>query len=267
MKTRRSLTLAIAMCTLAASVSPPAHALPDNRPTLELFPSPVLDNLRRTASSAQSLETGLEGVLRDLDLKYQVYVANRCGSGADTAGCQDIEKGLRQSYQQMLDRMIEALPGIEQQVEATRRNLTGTLRSQIGLRLSPRDLQRVVSNRPATAGDRGSGGRIGRLSQQFQRYYDLVSRGRGQESAATMAASIYLDSTDALEWIRLARQDMEAARTELEISLAWGGFNAEMAESVQNVKGLLFGETPALPDAPARDARASDANVLALELN
>jgi hypothetical protein len=259
----------VRLLAAAAIAAPTGGAAIENRPTLELFPMPALETLRETARSAQSLETGLEGLLRDMDLQFQVFEASHCRGAVDDASCQEIEKGLRKTYQQVLDRMIDALPEMERLVGSTRRNLSGTLRSQIGMNLSPRDLQRVVGEKPGSesAARQRTGARVGRLSQQFQRYYEMVSRARGTETTMTMAADIYLDSREALEWIRLARQDMLSARTELDISSTWGNLSPQMMEIVHQVKGLLFGEAPALPDAPDPGTATADANIRALEIN
>jgi hypothetical protein len=264
----RNRILATLLAMAAATASSPGVAI-ENRPTLELFPMPALETLRKTASSAKALEASLEGLLHDMDVQFQVYEASRCRGAVDDASCQDIERALRHTYGQVLDRMIEALPEMERLIESTRRNLSGTLRTQIGLNLSPRDLQRAIAAKPgseSTARQR-TGARVGRLSQQFQRYYEMVSRARGTETTMTMAADIYLDSREALEWISLARQDMVSARTELEISVAWGNLSPQMMQTVHQVKGLLFGEAPALPDAPDPKASTADANIRALELN
>jgi hypothetical protein len=160
----------VRLLAAAAIAAPTGGAAIENRPTLELFPMPALETLRETARSAQSLETGLEGLLRDMDLQFQVFEASHCRGAVDDASCQEIEKGLRKTYQQVLDRMIDALPEMERLVGSTRRNLSGTLRSQIGMNLSPRDLQRVVGEKPGSesAARQRTGARVGRLSQHFQ---------------------------------------------------------------------------------------------------
>jgi hypothetical protein len=259
----------LALTATTTATVPAYGTTAGNRPTLELFPTPALENLRETARSAQTLEAGLDGLLHDMDVQFQVFDASHCRGAVNDASCQDIEKGLRKTYQQVLDKMIEALPEMERLVDSTRRNLSGTLRSQIGMNLSPRDLQRVVGEKPGSesAARQRTGARVGRLSQQFQRYYEMVSRARGTETTMTMAADIYLDSREALDWIRLAKQDMVSARTELEITSNWGNLSPQMMETVHQVKGLLFGEAPALPDAPDPKTATADANVRALEIN
>ena len=263
------VTRLFAIAVLSAHASDADSAATQNRPTLELFPMQVLENLQQTARSAQSLEQSLEGVFQDLDLQYQVYEASRCQGALDDPGCQSIERGLRQSYQQLLDQMLKELPEMERLVESTRRNLANSLRSQVGTNLSAMDLQRQLNQRPGTESTirQENGPRVGRLSQQFQRYYEVVSRSRGSESMATMAADIYLDSREALEWIRLARQDMVSARTELEISLTWDGMSPQVMQTVGQVKALLFGEPVVLPNSPNDGTAMADANIRALELN
>lgn len=258
-----------AVAVLSAHASNADSAATQNRPTLELFPMQVLENLQQTARSAQSLEQNLEGVFEDLELQYKVYGASGCQGAAVDHACQAIERGLRQSYRQLLDQMLKELPEMERLVESTRRNLANSLRSQIGTNLSAMDLQRQLNQRPGGESTirEQNGPRVGRLSQQFQRYYEVVSRSRGAESMATMAADIYLDSREALEWIRLARQDMVSARTELEISLSWDGMSPQVRQTVGQVKALLFGQPVGLPDSPDDRPAMADANIRALELN
>lgn len=265
----RNMSTAIPMLVALGIGSSAAAAAAENRPTLELFPMPVLENLRQTARSAQALEQSLESQLNDLELQYEVYELSRCKGAVDDAACQAIEKEIRRTYSGVLDGMLQELPAIERFVESTRRNLASTLRSQVGNSLSPRDLQRQLNARPGSdsAARQHGGPRVGRMSKQFQRYYEMVSRARGAESTATMAADIYLDSREALQWLALARQDMASARTELEIALTWEGMNPQVMQTIGQVKTLIFGEPASLPDAPLERPQLADANVRALELN
>ena len=49
-----------------------------NTPTIRLFPTTVVEDLRQTGNVARDMETGLQEVIGRLDQQQQLYVESKC---------------------------------------------------------------------------------------------------------------------------------------------------------------------------------------------
>lgn len=264
--TAKPLALALAVTALSLG-SVVASAKP--APTINLFPTTVLENIKATSDSAHAMESNLEGVIQQMDQQYAAYKASKCeGSEADP-GCSAIQRSISQSYIAMLDQLESELPAMEQAVQATKNSLEKSLRSQVGKKMSPRGLQRLLAGKTKDVRSlRNRTGRkgVGRMSQVFKGYHQLVSRNRGNNAIPAMAADIYLDSLEVLQFIGMTRQEIAAAKTEASIMDAYSGITPQMLSTVGNVKALLFGEVDGegVPGQLIEDSIEIDANVDAL---
>ena len=121
---------------LAASTYAQAEA-----PTIRLFPTTVVEDLRQTSSVAKEMETGLQEVIGLLDQQQQLYVESKCEGAEEDQGCQRLAKQLGATYLEMLGIMEERLPDMEHTVNNTRLSLEKRLRSELGKKMTPWMLQ------------------------------------------------------------------------------------------------------------------------------
>jgi hypothetical protein len=217
-------------------------------PTLQLFPTTVLEDIKETGNVAGEMETGLQDVIGRLDRQQQLYIDSKCDGADEDPGCARIAKQLGASYMEMLNIMGDKLPDMEHSVNSTRTSLEKRLRAELGLKMTPWTLQEtLLGNQPDGAQPvqpklRGRSGL--RLSQRFQQYYKLVAQsGRGSEhSLAVVAADIYLDMEEASVLIAQTREEISRATLLEELNQSFGVITPEMQQVVDGVKSILFGE-------------------------
>ncbi len=230
--------------SLAQAVPQPAR---DTRPKINLFPTSVVESLSETSRAARDMESGMYEVVSKLDKQKQAYESTHCENSED-AGCVQLRKAIRGSYKEMLDVMQQSIPEMRSTLDATASSMGTSLRSEIGRKMTPGDVQRVLAGRSATSqaappmntGD----ARQGKLSKMFSRYYELVKRGGRQADALPVLASqIYLDSMQSLYYLDLIEAEIGSQSTELVLELEWGELTDQISATVTDVKALLWGET------------------------
>ena len=91
-----------------------------NTPTIRLFPTTVVEDLRQTGNVARDMETGLQEVIGRLDQQQALYQESKCDGAEDDAGCQRLARQIGASYLDMLTIMEERLPDMEHTVNNTR---------------------------------------------------------------------------------------------------------------------------------------------------
>lgn len=225
-----------------------AQAVPqDSRPSINLFPTSVVENLSETSRAARSMETGMYEVVARLDKQKQAYEGTGC-DGSEDAGCVQLRKAIRGSYKDMLDVMQQSIPQMRSSLDATADSMGNSLRSEIGRKMTPGDVQRVLAGRSTSsspaAAIQSSSKRQGKLSKMFSRYYELVKRGGKQADALPVLASqIYLDSMQSLYFLDLIEAEIGSQSTELVLELEWGELTDQISSTVTDVKALLWGET------------------------
>lgn len=245
----KSLLLVISLMFTALVAADPGSG-----PVIRLFPTTVLDDIRETGQVAEEMENGLQDVIGRLDLQQQLYVESLCEGAQGDPGCDRIAKQLGATYLEMLDIMGDRLPEMEIAVNNTRNNLESRLRDELGNRTTPTSLQNTLlggstSSSSVPAEDRlALRGRSGvRLSDRFKQYHQLVAThhdGPGR-SLAVVAADIYLDMAEASQLIAATRQEISRAALMEQLNQSFGLITPEMAEVVNGVKGILFGEAMA----------------------
>jgi len=222
-------------------------ALAKQSPTIRLFPTTVVENIKQTGQAARAMEQDLQSVIDRLNQQEELYIASKCeGAGAEQ-GCSDIADQLGQTYLEMLTMMETRLPGMEDSVRATNTSLEKRIRQELGRKTTPRGLQKVLERAPqrSVASTRYQR-RSGKLSEKFKQYYKLVAmaprKGSGG-SLASVAAEIYLDTQEVQELIALTRDEISRAKLMIDLDQAYGIITPEMFEMVGRVKSILFGET------------------------
>jgi uncharacterized protein YaiE (UPF0345 family) len=229
-----------------------ATALPDtalgNSPTIRLFPTTVVEDLKQTSSVAREMETGLQEVIGRLDQQQQLYNESKCDGAESDPGCQRLAKQLGATYLEMLSIMDERLPDMEHTVNNTRLSLEKRLRSEIGNKMTSWTLQEtLLGGNPQVSKEPGPTmrGRSGmRLSERFRQYYQLVASSSSQtdQSLAVLASDIYLDMDETSELIARTREEIARATLIEQLNQSFGTITPEMMEVVGGVKSILFGD-------------------------
>jgi hypothetical protein len=223
-----------------------------NTPTIRLFPTTVVEDLKQTGNVARDMETGLQEVIGRLDQQQELYIESKCDGADGDAGCQRLARQIGSTYLEMLTIMEERLPDMEHTVNNTRNSLEKGLRNELGKKMTPWTLQEtLVGNNasPATAQSaptlRGRSGM--RLSERFKQYYTLVatSGAKGDQSLAVLASDIYLDMEETSLLIQRTRQEIARATLMEQLNQSFGIITPEMIEVVGGVKTILFGEADA----------------------
>lgn len=223
-----------------------------NSPTIRLFPTTVVEDLRQTSSVAQEMETGLQEVIGRLDQQQQLYLESKCDGAEDDPGCQRLAKQIGATYLDMLGIMEERLPDMEHTVNNTRLSLEKRLRSELGNKMTSWTLQETLlgGNPPkdSAAPTPSLRGRSGmRLSERFSQYYKLVasSSSHTDQSLAVLASDIYLDMEETSLLIARTREEIARATLIEQLNQSFGTITPEMMEVVGGVKSILFGDDTA----------------------
>jgi len=254
------MLLGLAVFVFAARGIPAAAKQP---PTIQLFPTTVVENIKHTGEAAKAMEQDLQSVIERLNQQEELYLASKCEGAAAEAGCSEIAGQLSQTYLEMLTLMESRLPGMEDSVRATNASLEKRIRTELGRKTTPRGLQKLLegASQQSTESPRYKR-RAGRLSEKFRQYYKLVAmapRSGAGGSLAAVAAEIYLDTQEVQELIALTRDEISRAKLMIDLDQAYGIITPEMFEMVGRVKTIIFGETgeaDSIPGPPPGSAKA-----------
>ena len=222
-------------------------------PTIKLFPTTVLEEIKHTGNVAAEMETGLQGVIARLDEQQTLYVESKCEGNEGDPGCEQIARQMGKSYLEMLNIMGDKLPEMETAVNSTSSSLEKRIRRELGQKKTSWALQELLvgaqsesganTDRPALRGRSGM-----RLSDRFNQYYKLVARSGGEvnSSLAVIASDIYLDMQETSSLIARTREEISRATLMEQLNQSFGTITPEMQEVVAGVKSILFGEEQAL---------------------
>ena len=221
-------------------------------PTIRLFPTTVIEDLKQTGNVARDMETGLQEIIGRLDQQQELYQESKCDGAEDDSGCQRLARQIGQTYLEMLTVMDERLPDMEHTVNNTRKSLEKGLRNELGKKMTPWTLQETLiggkADQPAPDAAPTLRGRSGmRLSERFKQYYQLVatSGAKGDQSLAVLASDIYLDMDETSLLIQRTRQEIARATLMEQLNQSFGIITPEMIEVVGGVKSILFGDEDA----------------------
>ena len=242
----RDLAPALAIACIIATV--PLLTGAARGPSLQLFPTTVLEDIKETGQVAEEMESGLQDIIARLDRQQQLHVQSKCEGATDDPGCAQISRQLGTTYMEMLETMSQRLPDMERAVNSTRDSLETRLRAELGLKMTPWTLQETLLGQQPEGSPsvepklRGRSGL--RLSQRFRQYYQLVAQsGRNTEhSLAVVASDIYLDMEEASVLIAQTREEIGRATLLEELNQSFGVITPEMQAVVDGVKSILFGE-------------------------
>ena len=232
-------------------------------PTIRLFPTTVVENIKQTGEAAKAMETDLQGVIDRLNQQEALYLASKCEGAAVEPGCSEIASQLGQTYLEMLNLMENHLPGMEASVRATNASLEQRIRKELGHKSTPRGLQKLLQGSSPKQSEAPRYKRTSlKLSEKFRQYYNLVAMrptGGSSGSLAAVAAEIYLDTREVQDLIALTRDEISRAKLMLDLDQAYGIITPEMFEMVAQVKTILFGESGepgGIPDPPPGSTQA-----------
>lgn len=261
-------------CVLGGLLLSSAVLAGPTAPTIKLFPTTVLEEIRHTGNVAAEMETGLQGVISQLDQQQKLYLDSKCEGNEGDPGCAAISRQLGKSYLGMLDIMAERLPEMETAVNATSSSLEKRIRKELGqkntawtlqeLLIGEQDGSAAASSQPSLRGRSGM-----RLSDRFSQYYKLVARSGGKTNAslAVIASDIYLDMQETATLIARTREEIARATLMEQLNQSFGTITPEMQEVVAGVKAILFGEDlEALPMAVPPSAPSELAYESALQM-
>lgn len=214
-------------------------------PTIRLFPTTVVENIKETSETAKVMEESLQSIINDLEQQMILYRQSKCDGAEADPGCDAIVKQLGEKYMEMLNRMEEQLPKMEVSVQATSDSLEKRIRRELGRKMTPRGLQKVISGAGTPVRQTQSRTRAGKLSEKFKKYYELVALGprpAAGGSLTTVASEIYLDTREVKELIALTRDEIGRSKLMVQLNQIYGLITPEMFEMVAGVKGVIFGE-------------------------
>ena len=244
MRLMRDLILVL---TLLTATRGQIMAAANTSPTIRLFPTTVVENIKHTGEAAKAMEADLQGVIDRLNQQEELYAASKCEGAAAEPGCSEIADQLSQTYLEMLDLMETRLPGMEDSVRATGASLEKRIRQELGHKTTPRGLQKLLERTPQKSAAVPRYKRPSRkLSEKFRQYYNLVAMRPSADSGgslAAVAAEIYLDTQEVQDLIALTRDEISRAKLMIDLDQAYGIITPEMFEMVAQVKTILFGDS------------------------
>ena len=115
-------------------------------PTIRLFPTNVVEDVKETGRVAKDLENSLQNIITDLEQQWKLYQESKCDGAEGDPGCDQIARQLGEKYKEMLAIMDSQLPHMERSVETTVNSLEGRLRKELGQKMTARELQEVLVN-------------------------------------------------------------------------------------------------------------------------
>ncbi len=256
-KPRFQHSLLVLACSWAIAVGP-AHGRVNEpaevRPKINLFPTSVVENLSETSRAARDMESGMYEVVAKLEKQKHAYESTHCENSSDP-GCLQLRKAIRGSYKEMLDVMQASIPRMRASLDSTVDSMGTSLRSEIGRKMTPGDVQRILGGRTASVQGmspvQSKGSRQGKLSKMFARYYELVKRGGQQsDSLPVLASQIYMDSMQSMYFLDLIEAEIGSQSTELVLELEWGELTDQISATVTDVKSLLWGDVDQAREIP-----------------
>ncbi len=246
---RRTLYLACLALLFIGTAGVATQQASATTPTIRLFPTTVVEDLKQTGNVARDMETGLQEIIGRLDQQQELYQESKCDGAEDDSGCQRLARQIGQTYLEMLTVMDERLPDMEHTVNNTRQSLEKGLRNELGKKMTPWTLQETLiggkADQTTTKAAPTLRGRSGmRLSERFNQYYQLVatSGAKGDQSLAVLASDIYLDMEETSILIQRTRQEIARATLMEQLNQSFGIITPEMIEVVGGVKSILFGD-------------------------
>lgn len=214
------------------------------QPTLNIFSTQVIENIKETSNAARTLESDLLSVVQELEQHQRLFHESKCEGAEGDEGCGQISRQMAETYKVMLDTMAERLPDMERNIMITRDALQRRLSAELGYNRTGQELQQLLRDgkEGLSSAQRTRVRRQGaRLSDRFRQYFYLVNQG-STESLALLGAEMYLDMEETAELIQLTQQQIHRAKLFVELSEQFGTITPEMETTVAEVKRIIFGD-------------------------
>lgn len=214
-------------------------------PSVNLFPTAVLSEIKETTNTVTSMEKGLVPIVEKMTNQKELYDSTSCeGDQSGSSGCAEILQNISQTYVEMLDKMAEALPELKRSVRNSELMLQKRIATELGRKKTANDLQSDLLQGDFTPVKRQSPARSKRsMSAILQRNFKRIEgAGRSNRTMMSTASDMYLDMRDTSIWIdRLDAQiTRQKALTQLNISM--GQLPEGMDETISEVVTMVMGE-------------------------
>lgn len=215
-----------------------------NKPTLLLFTTPVVENFKLTSQSSDEMETSLSPIAQKMAKQMELFKASNCQDSESDEGCEAIRKELSTTYKTLLDTMENKFEKMEPTLNNSLKSLQKQIYSELGLKMTPRDLQKTLEGRKDQTLKKKVT-RNGRLSKRFRKYYELVALGNrngANGSLATVASEIYLDISEVSELVGVIREEISRSRLMIDLDPDADLVSDKMFATIGSVKSIIFGE-------------------------
>jgi hypothetical protein len=130
----RFLNLAVLYLNIFSLAFLANETLAKQAPTIRLFPTTVVENIKQTGQAAKAMEQDLQSVIERLNQQEALFTASKCeGAGAEP-GCSDIAGQLSQTYMEptpVLKNESARNWGAKQPLAACRKCLKRRLKSRV----------------------------------------------------------------------------------------------------------------------------------------
>ena len=123
LKERMNRVVVVVCCSLVF-YCPAGAAITPRQPTLNIFSTQVIENIKETGDAARNLENDLQSVIEELAKHQQLYTESKCQGVVSDQGCDQISRQMAASYRAMLDTMAERLPEMERTVSGVNPGLS-----------------------------------------------------------------------------------------------------------------------------------------------
>ena len=191
-----------AVSVLIAGLTQPIAALAQ-QPRIELFPTTVAEDIREAGQAAEAMEANMMPAYETLSQNMDNYRSAKCEGSVADEGCRKLQRAVSESYSAYLDAFSEHVPDIRTSMQNTMGSLGANIRSEMGRKRTPRDLEGLLKDGRGVASTRAAeirtraGRQRSRMSAMINNYAKLLSSpATAQQAEAVLAAEFYVDAYD-----------------------------------------------------------------------
>jgi len=239
--------------SLTASNIVNAQGQSQTAPTINLFPSTVIQDLKNSVRATNDMEKGMEPIIKQMDETMVLFKSANCDGEAGDSGCSQLKKQMQQQYLDLLTQMEGVLPSVEKSIKATNKSLAKSITTKIGKYKTPVQIQREILAGKKPLEEKLVAGKPGKLSTKFRKLLAIASSKGQSGSTVVTAASFFLETKQSLSLIEQTRAAIAQAKTQAALDLSLGTLSDEMINTVSSVKSILgdeSGEVGIASDAP-----------------
>ena len=214
-------------------------------PVVLLTPT-IMEDFAESVSQSAAMEEGLLGVMEILEKQQEAYKAADCNDGTSDIACQQIKQQMNGAYSDMLSKMEEGLPELQNTLQRTAQGLQGQV-LRLAKTNSVGQIQEMLAGSSSTRRT-GSTSKRG-LSKVLKSRLALIKRRTstpGGQVAQTTA--LYLDMDESSELLTEMQAVIAEQKIELQIRGIYGQLTPEMEETIGAVQAIIFGDDVNAPD-------------------